>query len=173
MCRGAVLLHRMRQLYPFLLFAFLFAGCSQPKLVQAQPVTDDITATDAYQVDIQTLLGGYAIDKDLQACMTRDPGTSGVTACYNEYLKRYEAQLNRTCARTTALLGPKAAAQLKTSQDLWQAHMEAELNLIEAQYKGMEGTQYTQIMALERLLLVRARCLQLQVYAQTLAADRD
>jgi uncharacterized protein YecT (DUF1311 family) len=162
----------MRQLYPFFFLAILFIGCSQPKLVQAQPVTD-AASTDAYQVDVQALLGDYVIDRDLQACMTANPGTSGVTDCYNEFLKRYEGQLNRTYERAAALLGPKAAAKLKASQNLWQAHLAAELDLIEAQYQGLEGTQYTQIMALERLLLVRARCLQLQVYAQTLAADRE
>jgi uncharacterized protein YecT (DUF1311 family) len=163
---------QMKQLLSFFVAALFLLGCGPTKSVQAQPVTD-AASTDAYQVDVQALLGDYVIDRDLQTCITANPGTSGVTACYNEYLKRYEGQLNRTYERAAALLGPKAAAKLKASQDLWQAHMQAELDLIEAQYQGLEGTQYTQIMALERLLLVRARCLQLQVYAQTLAADRE
>jgi hypothetical protein len=51
--------------------------------------------------------------------------------------------------------------------------MELEFELIEAQYEGLEGTQYQQLMAVERLILVRNRCLALQMYAQALAADRE
>lgn len=159
-----------------LLFAFalilLLTGCTSRSAAQSQPLQPEKSAADAFTFNAYAELGDYPLDQALKACLDADPGTSGITRCYNEFLKQYEAQLNRNYNRVEALLGP-ASAQLQASQALWEKHYTAELALIEAQYKGLTGTQYAQLMAIERLLPVRARCLQLHLYAQALSADRE
>jgi uncharacterized protein YecT (DUF1311 family) len=152
------------------LAALLFAGCSTHSIAQSPP---GASTADTYVLSPLVALGDYPLDRDLQACIEADPGTSGVTRCYSEHLKSYEAQLNRNYQRARALLGPGSSSRLQSSQSAWEIHMEKEFKLIEAQYQGMEGTQYQQLIAIEKLALVRARCLQLHMYAQALAADRE
>lgn len=160
----------MRHLTAFVLAALLFASCGTRGIAQSPPAA---SAADTYVLSPLVALGDYPLDRNLQACCEADPGTSGITRCYSEHLKSYEAQLNRNYQRAISLLSPGGASKLQSSQAAWETHMEKEFKLLEAQYQGLEGTQYQQLIAIEKLALVRARCLQLHTYAQALAADRE
>jgi len=156
-----------------LCLVLLFAGCVHRTAVHAQPTRSGAPAGDSYTYSFYETLSDYPLDQTLKACIDSDPGTSGVTRCYDKLLEQYEGQLNRNYERTLKLLDPAAREQLESSQALWHRHMKLEFELIEAQYEDLEGTQYQQLMAIERLILVRNRCLALHMYAQALAADRE
>ncbi len=152
----------------------LVAGCARQTAGEARPALAPAAPTaEAYVFDFYENLGDHPLDRALAACLDGDPGTAGVTRCYDEFLVRYEDQLERNYERTLQLLGPVAGKRLENSQALWRRHLEAEYELIEAQYEGLVGSQYRQLMALERLIPVRHRSLALHLYAQALAADRE
>lgn len=63
----------------------LFAGCASQTTVQSRAALASASPpAQAYIYDFYETLGDHPVDQALKACVDGDPGTYGVTRCYDE-----------------------------------------------------------------------------------------
>lgn len=120
-------------------------------------------------------LGDHPLDLELKACVDENQGTSSTTICLIESYEKWEIALNEVYQklRKGTLLDQASKDVLKNAEIEWIKFKDLEFGFIELKYKGIEGTMYNQIIAAEKLRVIRHRTIELEGYFNTLSADRD
>jgi uncharacterized protein YecT (DUF1311 family) len=110
----------------------------------------------------------HPIDRALEACITRDSTTAGMTKCADKALEMWDKELNRVYNDLAAKLDPKGKQSLKTAQIDWIKFRDSEYGLIDFVYSRMEGTMYIPMRVEARADVVRKRAVALKDYLDLL-----
>jgi uncharacterized protein YecT (DUF1311 family) len=105
----------------------------------------------------------HPLDRQLDACVEREPSTVGTSVCLHEAHDAWDAELNRVYARVTAELAPEARRALRDAQRRWIAFRDAELAALAATLPE-DGTMWPMVYADLRMQRVRQRALDLRDY---------
>jgi uncharacterized protein YecT (DUF1311 family) len=106
----------------------------------------------------------HPIDAWLTNCMEKDPSTQGMNACLGQAYEKWDLELNRVYRELSGKLDPEAQAVLRETQRAWIAFRDRELAWLAKFYGGMDGTMYSNMLAADRVDLVKRRVLELASY---------
>jgi len=106
----------------------------------------------------------HKIDKELDACMDKNPSTAGMVECIDKAAKQWDDELNRYYKLLAAALDKEGQANLKKSQLEWIKLRDADIKLIDSVYSKKEGTMYVPMVANSIMELTRKRALELKSY---------
>lgn len=106
----------------------------------------------------------HSIDAWLEKCVASDSSTNGMTKCAIEANTMWDKEMNRTYKELMKKLPEKQKTLLKQSQIQWVKFRDAEFNFINEFYGNFEGTIWQNILAGEKITVVKKRTLNLQVY---------
>ncbi|MCM2317145.1 MAG: DUF1311 domain-containing protein [Thermoanaerobaculia bacterium] len=111
------------------------------------------------------------IDRNLEACIDRDPSTAGMVECIDEAFAAWDEELNAAYQAVAKLLTREQRDALKTAQRQWLAWRDAEFAMLDAIYATREGTMYLPMAAGDRMEVVKARAVELRGYESLLKID--
>ncbi len=106
----------------------------------------------------------HPIDAWLEKCVTSDSSTIGMTKCAVEANTMWDKEMNRIYKELMKKLPEKQKTLLRQSQIQWVKFRDAEFNFISEFYENFEGTIWQNILAGEKINVVKKRTLNLQVY---------
>ena len=129
----------------------LLAGLAMPG-VHANEVAPNASAPES------------SIERELAACIERDPSTAGMTQCVYAANDAWDTSMNAGYARLLASLSPPEAEALRASQRRWLVFRDAEYVLIDAVFARLDGTMWIPMRVGHRLSLTQARARQLEQY---------
>lgn len=110
----------------------------------------------------------HAIDVWLTNCMEKDPSTKGMNACLGQAYEKWDLELNRVYLELGGKLDPEARGVLREAQRAWIAFRDRELAWLAKFYGGLDGTMYSNMLAADRVDLVKRRVLELGSYLDVL-----
>lgn len=108
------------------------------------------------------------IDRDLDACLDKNPSTAGMIQCNDQAYAAWDKTLNVAYKALMQSLAPSQQQALRDSQQRWIAFRDAEFRAVEAIYSRKEGTLYLPMQVASRVQIVKARVLQLDAYRNLL-----
>ncbi len=106
----------------------------------------------------------HPLDKEYQACTTKNYSTLGMIECSAQAEKKWDAELNKVYRALSSKLNPEGKKQLKKSQRQWLKYRDSEFETIVTIYGAMEGTMWRVIASSDRVEVVKQRVLTLQGY---------
>lgn len=110
-------------------------------------------------------LTAHPLDTGLLHCMhVVQPGTTTETYCIYDYSARWDAELNRVYQLLLQGSNPTEQEQIRAAQRLWVRLKTVEFKYIAQRYDGKEGTMYKWMQALDELMFIRHRTLELSTY---------
>ena len=110
----------------------------------------------------------HAIDAWLSDCLEKDPSTTGVNACLGQAFEKWDYELNRVYRELNGRLSAEAKAVLRETQRAWIAFRDRELAFLARFYGGLDGTMYRNMLAADRVELVRRRAQELASFLDVL-----
>lgn len=126
-----------------------------------------------YYTTLWDQLSDHPIDQSLSECVAQHGGTSDVTHCIETHTQRWEKEMTTTYDLLIKLLNQDTPSikRLTKAQTTWHKYRTQQEAYITQKYRHRQGTQYLQLAATERHLLIRHRTLELLHTYQSLAAD--
>lgn len=106
----------------------------------------------------------HPIDLALDECMSANPSNLGIRQCLVEANEKWDQELNRLYKALMNMCGEADGAKLKAAQRAWLKYRDLEYAFIEAQFEGMEGSMYPNIIITEKMAVLRHRVLELTTY---------
>lgn len=106
----------------------------------------------------------HRIDRSLAQCINTNSATAGMVNCTNQAASLWDKELNSKYTILMSGLDQGSKDALRNFQRQWIAFRDAELKVMDAMYKGMNGSMYLPMRAADRLEIVKARVLQLESY---------
>ncbi len=106
----------------------------------------------------------HKIDKELDACMDKNPSTAGMVECIDNAAKQWDGELNKYYKLLSGVLDKEGQANLKKSQLEWIKLRDADIKLIDSVYSKKEGTMYVPMVADSIMELTKKRALELKAY---------
>jgi len=110
----------------------------------------------------------HPIDDWLTGCMEKDPSTRGMNNCLGQAYEKWDLELNRVYQDLSGRLGVEARRVLREAQRAWIAFRDRELAWLARFYGGLDGTMYANMLAADRVDLVKRRVLELASYLDVL-----
>ncbi len=114
----------------------------------------------------------HSIDAWLEKCIESDFSTASMTNCAQKATAMWDKEMNGIYKELMRKLPEKQKTLLKQSQIQWLKFRDAEANFTSEFYGGFEGTIWQNILAGEKLTVVKKRALNLQVYLNYLKGNR-
>ncbi len=111
----------------------------------------------------------HPIDAWLAECMEKDPSTRGMNACLGEAYAQWDRELNRMYKELSAKLNESESAMLRDAQRAWISYRDREFAWLTQFYVGLQGSMYTNMLAADRVELVRRRAMELSSLLDVLA----
>lgn len=111
----------------------------------------------------------HPIDAWLSGRMRREPSSQEMNACLGQAYEKWDAELNRVYRELGAKLAGDGQATLRHAQRSWVAFRDSELAWLAAFYGGRQGSMYANMLAADRVELVRRRVLELSSWLELLA----
>jgi uncharacterized protein YecT (DUF1311 family) len=104
------------------------------------------------------------IVKELHECVAKieNETTAGRNNCINAAAAAWDKELNVIYKKLMSSLSSKAKEDLKKSQMAWLKHRDLEFKLINSVYEDKIGTMYTNIKAMNILVITQNRTLELE-----------
>lgn len=106
----------------------------------------------------------HSIDVWLEKCIASNFSTTSMTNCSVEATTMWDKEMNRIYKELIRKLPDKQKTLLKQSQIQWLKLRDAEFNFICEFFGSFEGTMWQNILAGEKLNVVKKRTLTLQGY---------
>ncbi len=106
----------------------------------------------------------HPVDREMYACMGKDPSTANVVNCIHTAAEKWDAELNRVYQELKERLKPEARKSLTEAQRAWIAYRDLEFRNIEGIYAAMDGTMYHPMRADSRMQITRNRVMELVSY---------
>lgn len=111
----------------------------------------------------------HPIDKEMDACIDKDPSTRGMIECMDAAKVKWDVELNKYYKLLMSTLNDSSKASLRESQRKWIEFRDAEIDAIgdiyEYKYEVMNGGTLYSLMAVGRSLeVVKTRALELISY---------
>jgi uncharacterized protein YecT (DUF1311 family) len=103
----------------------------------------------------------HPVDAWLAACMEKDPSTQGMNRCLGQAYEKWDAELNRVYRELGGRLDEGRRPALREAQRAWDAFRDGELAWLAKFYGGLDGSMYRNMLAADRVELVRRRVLEL------------
>ncbi|GAB4452167.1 MAG: lysozyme inhibitor LprI family protein [Armatimonadaceae bacterium] len=110
----------------------------------------------------------HRLDRELEACMEKNPSTAGMVRCIEEARKGWDRELNREYQVLLARLDNAGKQQLRTAQRAWLAYRDQEYKAIAAIYGKTEGTMFVPMRANRAMEITRKRALEIADYNKIL-----
>ena len=163
----------MPQLLILFVCLWTWMGTSNPHLPEIQAPNIQVSAQNT--PSLWDELGDHPLDKGLRQCVDENGGTAGTTQCLLDYYEAWDKALNVVYQKimATKVFDAESKKQLKTAEINWIKYKEAEYAFIEMQYRDSDGTMYPQIMAAEKVRIVRHRTIVLESYLDAMTAERE
>lgn len=114
----------------------------------------------------------HSIDRQLDACMERDPSTHGMIRCASRAERAWDEELNRAYQWLMDDLSTNGRSRLKAAQRAWIAMRDKEFAFIAELGQSMQGTMWGPVLADRRARFVKARVLELESYRSLLEQAR-
>lgn len=163
----------------FLLVAFTFGitfallSCSGGEN-ESKPTTSEVTQPDTPVVLASEQAAAvsdpvadeHPLDKELRQCKDENPANLGVRDCIAKFLEKWDSELNRLYKELRNTPSETLKSSLKSSQLAWISFRDKEYAYIEAQFDGMEGSMYPNIILARKMNIVRARAMELYDYRE-------
>ncbi|MEZ4524539.1 MAG: lysozyme inhibitor LprI family protein [Desulfobacterales bacterium] len=106
----------------------------------------------------------HPIDREMYACMDRDPSTANMINCIHVAAEKWDGELNRVYQDLRERLKPEAQKSLTEAQRAWIAYRDLEFKNIQGLYAGFEGTVYHPMRAESRMQITKNRVMELVSY---------
>ncbi len=110
----------------------------------------------------------HPIDVWLTNCIEKDPSTKGLNACLGQAYEKWDLELNRVYRELGDRLSAETRAVLRAGQRAWLAFRDRELVWLAKLYGDLAGTMYSNMLAADRVDLVKRRVLELASYLDVL-----
>ncbi len=104
------------------------------------------------------------IEKELSACMKKNPSTYGTNQCIFHARKKWDMLLNKIYKNLLKILPAKIKYDLKQSQIRWLRFYNYEKAFLRSMYYPSRGSMYRTALNLALMNLKKARVLQLADY---------
>ena len=110
----------------------------------------------------------HPIEKELNLCLSKNENqtTAGMNNCVSTATAAWDKELNVVYKKLMSSLGAEAKEDLKSSQIAWLKHRDLEFKLINSIYEKKIGTMYTNIKAMNVLVVTKNRTLELSSYLE-------
>jgi len=106
----------------------------------------------------------HKIDKELDACIDKDPSTAGMVECIEKAIKQWDGELNKNYKLLAGALDKEGQENLKKTQLEWIKFRDAEIKLIASVYSKKEGTMYVPMSCDSVMEITKKRALELRSY---------
>jgi uncharacterized protein YecT (DUF1311 family) len=113
----------------------------------------------------------HPVDAWLAACMEKDPSTQGMNRCLGQAYEKWDAELNRVYQELGGKLGEGLRPALREAQRAWIAFRDGESDWLAKFYGGLDGSMYRNMLAADRVELVRRRVLELNSFLDVLEQE--
>lgn len=115
----------------------------------------------------------HPLDTAFERCQQEDQSTAGVVQCSEEFLNKWDQELNRAYKELMRLLPKEGQSALRASQRAWIPWRDSEHELVGAYYETLSeksggGTMWSVAHAVSTLEPTRGRALELIAYADEL-----
>lgn len=152
--------------YNIMLILLMAAILSQLFLSPPQNAiaADDKKNADQTNIEENAGVEKHKIDRELDACMDKNPSTAGMVECIEKAIKQWDDELNKNYKLLSGVLDKEGQANLKKAQLEWIKFRDAEIKLISSVYSKKEGTMYIPMSCDSVMEITRKRALQLKAY---------
>lgn len=106
----------------------------------------------------------HRIDKELDACMEKNPSTAGMVECIEKAIKQWDDELNKNYKLLSGVLDKAGQENLKKTQLEWIKFRDAEIKLLSSVYSKKEGTMYVPMSCDSVMVITKKRALELKSY---------
>lgn len=113
----------------------------------------------------------HPVDAWLAACMEKDPSTQGMNRCLGQGYEKWDAELNRAYLELSARLAEGLRPALREAQRAWISYRDLELAWLAKFYGALDGSMYRNMLAADRVELIRKRALELRSLLDVLARE--
>lgn len=104
----------------------------------------------------------HPIDKALEACIDKNPSTSGMVVCTDKASAAWDKELNKNYAELMRTIKPAQKEALRLSELEWIKYRDLDFKLIDTIYDTMQGTMYIPMRIDARMEVIKKRALQLK-----------
>jgi uncharacterized protein YecT (DUF1311 family) len=111
----------------------------------------------------------HPIDAWLTACMEQNPSSQGMNGCLGQAYEKWDLELNRVYQELSGKLNAGERAVLREAQRAWIAFRDRELAWLAKFYGGLQGSMYANMLAADRVDLVKRRVMELRSFLDVLA----
>ncbi|MCU0236414.1 MAG: DUF1311 domain-containing protein [Acidobacteria bacterium] len=113
----------------------------------------------------------HSVDSWLAACQEKDPSAQGMNQCLGQAYEKWDAELNRAYRELGGRLDEGLRPALREAQRAWVAFRDGELAWLAKFYGGLDGSMYRNMLAADRVELVRRRVLELISFLDVLEQE--
>ncbi len=125
----------------------------------------------SFNDDVAAPAAAHPVDARLAACMEKDPSTQGMNRCLGQAYEKWDEELNRVYRELGGRLDQGLRPALREAQRAWIAFREGELAWLAKFYGGLDGSMYRNMLAADRVELVRRRVLELNSFLDVLEQE--
>lgn len=116
----------------------------------------------SFDDDLPAPASAHPVDAWLASCVEKDPSSQGMNQCLGQAYEKWDAELNRVYRELSSELGDGLLRPaLREAQRAWIAFRDGELAWLAKFYGGLDGSMYRNMLAADRVELVRGRALEL------------
>lgn len=113
----------------------------------------------------------HKIDRELSACMKKDPSTAGMVECSTKAQKQWDAEMNAAYREVLRYLDAAGKRNMQASQRAWLAFRDKEYKAISGVHSRLQGTLWIPVQASRATEITRTRALTLRSYEDSLKEE--